>query len=615
MKRKKLWVIIAGFLSLAYPSADLFSQQNDSGLAFDSIYHRGIAEVNSNISVSRQCLKRLELFGQPVTLVQKTRINYLKLKVFYANAEQVNAFENKMFAAPDSLGRKEALVFSASRYLEKSMPDKAIPLLMEAIEADKSSDWTARCTIYLSEAYREKQEYVKGAEMLNEILFKKDSISEVNRAFAYNRLAAIFNEWGKPVISYTDSVMKYSELCISLSLKINSRSNLAFSQNELSYQFYLKKQYTKALDLCLNAVRNFKEEGMKYSAMNALINQSNIYIGLNEYASALQSVVDATNLCSIEENRNLYMRLYIQFATIYELMGNYKDAFDFLSFGRLLQLDFFRDRIDLQINEQSARYNLLIKEQKIKEEEQKNAFHKNQILFLVITLIILCIAFVLSIFYLRLRRKEFMKQKLIEAVIETEASERKRIARDLHDGLGPVLSAINLYFQAYVDAKDADKEAIQTKIQEVISDAIDDVSRISHNISPHVLEIYGINTALKNFISPFASNNKIKVDFTSELSERLERNKELTIYRCITELLNNTIKHAEATRITISIFHHEKVLQTIYTDNGKGFDASLEKSEGMGLYNIKNRVETFGGQLTIENLPKKGIKVIIIIPL
>jgi signal transduction histidine kinase len=495
------------------------------------------------------------------------------------------------------------------------MPDKAIPLLLESIEESSESDWKAWCTIYLCEAYRQKQEYIKGSEMLNGILFRKGGISDSNRAFAYNRLAAIYNEWGNPVLSYTDSVIKYSEWCITLSEKISSRSNLAFAQNELSFQLYRKKQYGKALELSLKAVTNFKEAGMSYSAMNALINQSNIYIGLNDPEFALRSVVDATSLCAIEENRNLYMRLYIQLASINSLLGNYMDAFDFMSIARLLQVDFFRDRIDMQINEQSAVYNLLIKEQKIKEEEQKNEFNKKQILFLILTLIVICIAFILSIFYLKSRRKEFIKQKLIEAVVETEAGERKRIARDLHDGLGPVLSAINHYFQAYVDARDADKQAIQTKIQQVISDAIDDVSRISHNICPHVLEMYGLNTALANFISSIESSSKIKVEFKSEFAERFERNKELTIYRCITELLNNTVKHSGANRITLDIYSREKLLQIIYTDNGKGFVASPGNSEGMGLYNIKNRVETFGGHLTMENILKLGVKVNMEIPL
>jgi len=145
--------------------------------------------------------------------------------------------------------------------------------------------------------------------------------------------------------------------------------------------------------------------------------------------------------------------------------------------------------------------------------------------------------------------------------------------------------------------------------------AIDEVSRISHNISPHVLENHGLITALNNFIVPLINSSKIEVEFTSDFAGRFELNKELSAYRCITELINNTMKHADASRITIDIRSREKVLYIYYADNGKGFDQSLERTEGMGLYNIKNRVETFGGKLAIESFPKMGMNTNIEIPL
>jgi signal transduction histidine kinase len=309
------------------------------------------------------------------------------------------------------------------------------------------------------------------------------------------------------------------------------------------------------------------------------------------------------------------MRLYLQFATLSALTGNYKDAYDFMAISRDLQVDFFKDRINAQINEQSAKYDLLIKEQKINEARQKNEFHKKQLTFLIIILVILCIAFVLVFFYLKLKRKEGIKQQLIEAVVETEERERKRIARDLHDGLGPVLSAINHYFQAYLDARDNDRENIQLKLQQVISGSIDEVSRISHNISPYVLENHGLITALNNFITSFSNNDRITINFNCDFTERFDLKKELTVYRCITELLNNTMKHAEATRITLNITRRENVLYVAYSDNGNGFNTSLSKPEGMGLYNIKNRVESFGGRLVIESSHKKGIMATIDLPI
>jgi len=598
-----------------FPGGNVFSQQHEIGFEFDSIYNHGLSEITAKGSLSKQCLKRLELNLDQLSPLQKAKTNYLRLRVIYADKDEVRALENRMFAPAATLGKNDALIYSARKYLEKSMPDKAINLLMEALDSlTKNSEKAEYCRINLCEAYRQKQEYKKGIEMLNEILLNKSNNSDVNKALAYNRLAALYNEWGNSGYNTADSVVKYSELCIALSEKINDKGNLALSQNELSCQLLNKRQYYKALELSLKAIDNFKDAGMFYSAMNAYIIQSNIYIGLNQYGPALKVIIDATNLCAIEENRNLFMRLYMQFAKIYTLTGNYKDAYEFLTIGNRLLDDFYVDRINAQINEQSAKYDLFAKEQKIRETKQKNEFQIKQLTFLIIILIFLCIAFVVSFFYFKLRRKEFNKQKLIEAVIETESNERKRIARDLHDEIGPVLSAINHYFQAYIDAGEDEKFAIQTKLHQVIADAIDEVSRISHNISPHVLENYGLITALNDFIAPLKNSQRIRVDFTSDFSERFELNKELTIYRCITELLNNTMRHANATMITLDITCRDKVLFAFYTDNGKGFNINRTKSDGMGLNNIRNRVETFGGKLVLKSSLKNGIEVNIEIP-
>ena len=117
------------------------------------------------------------------------------------------------------------------------------------------------------------------------------------------------------------------------------------------------------------------------------------------------------------------------------------------------------------------------------------------------------------------------------------------------------------------------------------------------------------------FRSPLINSSKINIEYTSDFFDRFELNKELTIYRCITELLNNTIKHADATKVIIDIKSEGKVLHIFYADDGKGFDLQTGNAAGMGLFNIKNRVETFGGQLAIESSPKKGVAVTIELPL
>lgn len=613
----KLFLIFMTAFSF-FSAENLSGQRSENDVEFDSVYNKGLYEIYSNPGISIQCLEKLEYHRKQFSPIQQAKTNYLRLKVIYADTNALKALNKRMFVAPDSLEHADALIYTARKYLEKSMPDKAIHLLMEVLDTLKpGSEKADYCNINLCDAYRQKQEYAKGIEMLNELLNRKRPVSDLNRAYAFNRLAAIYDEWGIDKFNIADSVVKYSELCIALSEKINSKSNLALSQNELCYRLNIAKKHDKALELSLKAITNFKEAGMLYSAMNALINKSNIYIELKQYNLALQAVYDATNLCAIEENRNLYMRLYHQFAIIYKLNGNYKDAFDFMALSRVLLDDFFKDRISTQINEQSAKYDLFTKEQKIWEAEQKNEFHKKQVIFLIIILIILSIAFVLSFFYFRLKRKDFMKQKLIEAVIQTEEKERKRIASDLHDGLGPLLSAAKLYFQAYIDARDVEnKTAIQSKLISIIDSAIDDSSRISHNISPHILEKYGLKIALENFVSEMNIGKNTTFDMSFEKINRFDLKVELTIYRTILELIHNTVKHAKASHISLKIFVSEGLLNVLYEDDGIGFSAEekIDEKQGMGLKNIKNRIQSLKGTVIFDIRQSDGMKASIKIP-
>lgn len=146
--------------------------------------------------------------------------------------------------------------------------------------------------------------------------------------------------------------------------------------------------------------------------------------------------------------------------------------------------------------------------------------------------------------------------------------------------------------------------------------AIVDVSRISHNISPHILEEYGLITALNNFINQIRITDKITFVTDFEKLNRFDLKTELTIYRTINELINNTIKHAFADIITIKMYVSGNVINIDYTDNGKGFD--LKKTEqnkkGMGLNNMQNRVNSLNGNISINSSENKGITVLISLP-
>jgi signal transduction histidine kinase len=122
-------------------------------------------------------------------------------------------------------------------------------------------------------------------------------------------------------------------------------------------------------------------------------------------------------------------------------------------------------------------------------------------------------------------------------------------------------------------------------------------------------------TALNNLLAPLMANEKFEVSFISEFDERVNPKIELAVYRCITELINNTLKHAEATKISLNIGLAEGKLAISYSDNGIGFTALPGKRVGQGIPNITNRVESFGGTLSFVSSPNAGVSVDILMPL
>jgi PAS domain S-box-containing protein len=197
------------------------------------------------------------------------------------------------------------------------------------------------------------------------------------------------------------------------------------------------------------------------------------------------------------------------------------------------------------------------------------------------------------------------EQKVLEAIIQTEENERSRIAQDLHDGLGPVLSTIKI-------------EMLTEKLKNTIEEAIKGISEISHNISPHVLRNYGFYAALKQFIHRIALTNTIRISLECDQETDLSQNLGITLYRAITELINNSIKHAGCSDIIIKIYHHDEIIGVDYSDNGKGFKIArvIEKSaEGSGVQNIMNRIQALQGKIDFTSDEGEGMHARLRIPI
>lgn len=214
-----------------------------------------------------------------------------------------------------------------------------------------------------------------------------------------------------------------------------------------------------------------------------------------------------------------------------------------------------------------------------------------------------------------LSQRREVERQILSAVIQAEEKERSRFARDMHDGLGPLLSTIKLYVNELKSSAlpDEERAALITSCNEMIDDAVNSTRTISNNLMPRVIHQYGLIKAVESFCEKVNRTNKLNISFENEhLPDRLDVNLELILFRIISELINNTIKHAQAKNILILLVRKENHLSLFFRDDGTGFNAEeimQKENKGMGLKNIISRVRSINGNYSFSSRPGEGFSI------
>ena len=212
-------------------------------------------------------------------------------------------------------------------------------------------------------------------------------------------------------------------------------------------------------------------------------------------------------------------------------------------------------------------------------------------------------------------QKRISAERIINIVIHTEERERMRFSKDIHDGLGPLLSSAKMSVSALAGTElSKEQKEIIDNTNLVIDEAVKSLKHISNNISPHILNNFGLERAIENFIKKFESISDLKINFKSNMKNvRLKNNIEVILYRIVCEMINNTIKHSGASEANVRLALNGGVLTLDYSDNGCGFivENALENSSGMGLSNIISRVESIKGEVKIDSNLGQGARFVI----
>lgn len=210
------------------------------------------------------------------------------------------------------------------------------------------------------------------------------------------------------------------------------------------------------------------------------------------------------------------------------------------------------------------------------------------------------------------------QKKMMEAALESQENERRRVAADLHDSIGAMLSTIRLSLITHVKRNQSDTESINES-KKMLDETIDSVRRISRDLMPSTLEKFGLIQALSELCERFQNTSLLSIIFSeSGETPAISKSRELMIFRIVQELLNNAIKHSRSTSINVSV-ENTDMLTVVVEDNGIGFNIMDQKEDrtsgkGLGLFNIENRARLVGGSIEYQSETAKGSRITLRLP-
>lgn len=407
--------------------------------------------------------------------------------------------------------------------------------------------------------------------------------------------------------------------------------NLMVINNNLSDLYTKRMQYSEAYAYSLASLTYARSIEHKFDLTEATMNFGHLHLVMGNLDSAAFYLLGAKKLGEELEASDLLASANLYLSEVAFAQNNYRKAYRYLNEHlEIRQSIFSKEQMarlnDLEVRYQTAQKDKRILAQNLEIERNQSRLDRERLIRNGIVAAGLLSLIIFGSVWFNLRQKRLLDQKRmdamekekqlnqIQAFVDGEEEERRRIARDLHDGMSSSLSATKLMMEGIKSRmQEENRPMLQTAI-EAIDTSSKELRRISHNMLPEVLLKYGLVEALETFIQPISSNGKVNVVFQHYGVGRMENSSvELVAYRVIQELINNVLKYAAAGNLLIQLNQSEDQLYITVEDDGKGFVVGT--GDGVGMKNVKDRVSYVQGELNIESSPGKGSTITITLPL
>jgi two-component system NarL family sensor kinase len=499
-------------------------------------------------------------------------------------------------------------------------------------------------TNLIAEIYRKNREHKKA------IIYYKISLKQLslnlkdNRDLTYNNqkdLAKKYQRIGTEyaLLKINDSAIFYYNKLAELNslddevlgLQASSFSNLAgIYQKDTT----ILNHYEKAIDYAERAIATHKKRNNRLSQASAINNLANVYLlqgdfekSKKKYFEGIKLIKRDTSSLSIAIKADLYYNLAWAMRNLKEY-----EAYDYQEISYNMENDLRDDEMTQNIKRITGEYNVGVV-RKAGEFEKQKAQNLTWIIGISSFSIILLLAFLLNQYKLRqktlslqLYKQELLQQQKLEkirteaqirilnATLDGKETERKQIAETLHDSVSALLSSANLHLQACKKIFKGPIPVEVDKSQNIIHEASQKIRDLSHTLVSSILLKFGLAYAIKDMAEKY-SNSQLEILYETQNIQRYDQDFEIKLHNIIQELINNTLKHSEATTASILLVEKDEKLLLSIKDNGKGFDKlQVPKKDGLGINQIDARIHMMKGKFDIKSENNKGTLVTIELP-
>lgn len=551
------------------------------------------------------------------------------------NLNEALSYHLKALKLREKLGLKAKAAGSISNisiiYKQLGNYKEALVYMHRSLKIYEEAGDEAKQAVVLSNIGNVYMNYQKFAEA-------KESYDKVIRLATKTNATALLASAYSGLMKYYFQLKKYDSALANGNKAaaylntLNQKNDLAAVYNTIGQVHAVKGNFSEAMRYYRKSLdfRVFMKDRLGIGSCYKNIGAC--YADMKNYEQAEQYVNKSIEIFKEFNSKDYLREAFDVLGKIYESKKDYAASLKFFKESAAMKDSIYSKQAIDKINELQIAYQTEKKAKQIALLNKENKIQKLLIakrnLFLGITIGTLVLTLVIAFLIhksnrlkqaARLQAAIITQQDLAtKAVLSAEENERKRISGELHDGLGQMFSAVKLNLSAVMDDVDFKSEKGKSLFETtlgLVDESCKEVRVISHQMAPNLLLKSGLAAAIRDFINKIdARRLKINLE-TFGLQKRLDQNVETVLYRVIQETVNNVIKHSGANSLDIQLTKDQEGINVMIEDNGRGFDISqIEKFEGIGLKNIRTRVNYLKGTVDFSSSPGKGTLIAIFIP-